>query len=460
MTLPRAPLELDSAAEAAPSARLLSNGELTSLVSADGSGFLQLGWRRVTSWTPDAVESGEGLFFYLRDEEDGALWSLGRAPVPGAPERYLAVGAPGALRIERRERGIEAVCEITLAADAPVELRRIRLRNESGRERRLPVASYLGVVLHHPGGHAGHPGFSKLFVQTSVDANAGLLFARRRPRGPEPEPLHLAHALFGPGDASCETDRARFVGRGRSLAAPAALDPEARLSGTVGNVLDPIASWRRELVLAPGAEAELLSVVALGESEAAARALALRMEGAFDATRAGAERRARAELARSGLAPEQGAYLEALLAQMLRGVPALRAPAELFRRVRGAPDDLWMFGIPPDAPLVVVEDGPAAAMLARELATAIAYWAGAGVAVRGLVLGGAPGSEAIVAAKPDADPRAVDSARACARLVLRDGWPELATAPPPGRAAYARPSRTPGAELPPRAEPLRLANGV
>ena len=446
-----------------PCARLLSNGALTSLVSAEGTGFTQLDWRRITSWTPDPVEDREGLFLYLRDEEDGALWSLGREPVTGAPDRYHVRSEPGLLRIERSERGIEAVCEIAVGADRHAELRRIALRNAGARPRRLSLTSYVGVVLHHPGGHAGHPGFSKLFVQTSVDAAAGVLFAHRRPRGSAPEPLHLAHALFGPGAASFETDRNRFVGRGRSLASPAALDPGASLSGSVGNVLDPIASWRRELTLAPGETLELLGVIALAENEADARALALEMAapGAFDAVRDGAERRARAERERCGLAPEQAAYLEALLAQMLYGVAALRAPAEVFRRVRGTPDDLCMFGIPPDAPLVVIEDGPAAAALARELETAIAYWSGFGFAVRGLVLGGAaPASEAIAVAKSDADPRAVDSARACARLVLHDSWPDLGAAAAASRPAYASPSRARDGTLPPRARGLRLGNGI
>jgi cyclic beta-1,2-glucan synthetase len=463
MALPGSPPVLVSHAAGGPCARLLSNGALTSLVSAEGSGFTQLDWRRITSWTPDPVEDHEGLFLYLRDEEDGALWSLGREPLAGAPEHYQARSEPGLLRIERSERGIEASCEIAVCTDHPVELRRIRLRNAAGRPRRLSLTSYVGVVLQHPGSHAGHPCFSKLFVQTSVDAAAGVLFARRRPRGSAPEPLHFAHALFGPGAASFETDRARFVGRGRSLASPAALDPGAHLSGSIGNVLDPIASWRRELTLAPGETLELLGTLAVAESEEDARALALEMSapGAFEAVCDGAERRAQAERARCGLTSEQGAYLEALLAQMLYGVPALRAPAEVFRRVRGTPDDLWTFGIPPDAPLVVIEDGTAAEALARELETAIAYWSGSGFAVRGLVLGGAgPATETIAVAKSDADPRVLDSARACARLVLRESWPDLGAVAPPSRPARACPSRARDGTLPPRASRLRLANGI
>ena len=49
-----------------------------------------------------------------------------------------------------------------------------------------------------------------------------------------------------------ETDRARFLGRGRTPANPAALDAGTRLSGTTGPVLDPVFSLRRRVRLEPG----------------------------------------------------------------------------------------------------------------------------------------------------------------------------------------------------------------
>ena len=54
------------------------------------------------------------------------------------------------------------------------------------------------------------------------------------------------------GAVEWETDRARFIGRGRSPARPAALDGRA-LSGTTGAVLDPVAAVRERVRLAPGA---------------------------------------------------------------------------------------------------------------------------------------------------------------------------------------------------------------
>jgi cyclic beta-1,2-glucan synthetase len=458
-------------AQEGPCARLLSNGALTTLLTASGSGVTRFGWRQVTSWTPDPVEDGDGTFLYLRDEEDGVAWSAAAAPIPGAPRRYAVSSEPGLVRFERTEHGIEAQCEVTVAPDAHLELRRLRLRNAGRRVRHLSVTSCLGVVIHHAGGHAGHPAFSKLFVQTRVDAAAGVILARRRLRERGGEPLCLAHALFcdvAGSDASFETDRARFLGRGRSLARPAALAPHARLSGTAGNVLDPIASWRRALRLAPGASAELLCVLAVAPEEDEARALALRAAGAgtFEATSAAAEQRARALLAQHQLDEGQGAYLETLLGRVLHGVPGLGAGADVFRRVRGTPEDLWIFGLPPDQPLVVIEPGPAAGGLARELARAIAFWAGHGISVRGLALGGdTAGAEAIVAPPANFPEHAADSARACARLVLDGAWPALAATAPARRVEIVAAPVTPERDGEERGAAsgeaaLRFANGT
>ena len=106
---------------------------------------------------------------------------------------------------------------------------------------------------------ASHPAFSKLFVQTELEPASGALLARRRPRALGEPACWLVHALMSDGDEAekpqYETDRTRFIGRGYSLAAPRALVEAERLSGTVGNVLDPIVSLRRTVELPAGGSA-------------------------------------------------------------------------------------------------------------------------------------------------------------------------------------------------------------
>ena len=50
---------------------------------------------------------------------------------------------------------------------------------------------------------------------------------------------------------SFETDRARFVGRGRTSPRPQALTEPGPLSGSEGSVLDPIVAIRQAVILEP-----------------------------------------------------------------------------------------------------------------------------------------------------------------------------------------------------------------
>src|SRR5204862_6591635 len=119
-----------------------------------------------------------------------------------------------------------------------------------------------------------------------------------------------------------ETDRERFIGRGGSVSQPCAM--RGGLSGTTGNVLDPIVSLRQVLRLEPGATRSVYVLLGAAGDRATALALATPhgVEEAFDR----AELRARAELDRAGLSTARAERLEALTVAMLYGdAPALAA---------------------------------------------------------------------------------------------------------------------------------------
>jgi cyclic beta-1,2-glucan synthetase len=410
-----------------PQARLLSNGRYTVLLTAAGGGVSTWGDTALTAWDGDRVEDANGLFIYLRDLDDGRLWSAAALPCGGAADAQRSEYAEGRLRIERRMHGIASSLEVCVGAD-DVELRRLTLRNASDRPRRIEVTTYSEIILTTAAAFAAHPAFAKLFVQTELADD--VVVARRRPRSAGERPPGMAQALYGPGTLEVETDRARFVGRNRSLAAPAAFDKSQALSGTLGSVLDPIFALRRSAHLQPGADAawDLVSAAAADPDAARALVKAAADRDWRDRAFAAAATRARAQCTAHGWSAAQAEQLQALAGRVLYGDPALRADAAVLRRARGAVAQIWAYAFG-NRPLVVAEvraDGDRAAL--GELLRARAYLAEHGVVLDLLVVCESPALRDAIAGEVKGDGAGTTQLRARGELPGTDHDVLLASA--------------------------------
>jgi len=268
---------------------VLSNGRYTVRLTAAGTGYSELNGRALTRWSPDATRERDGFHIYIRDLDTGRVWTAGLEPAPLEPRHWeFSFDGAGAV-IHRENDDIALRLEIGVPANEDAEVRHLTLTNRGTGSRRLEVTTYAEVVLADPAADAAHPAFSKLFLQTAWAPEHEALLAWRRPRSPDEPVPWLAHRLVGPGGApQYETDRARFIGRGRDVRRPRALEGDAPLSGTVGNVLDPVVSLRREVVLESGESATLIAVLAAGMDRDAVLTAVARLGGEAQ----GEERRA------------------------------------------------------------------------------------------------------------------------------------------------------------------------
>jgi cyclic beta-1,2-glucan synthetase len=181
---------------------------------------------------------------------------MGRRPCGREEDPVEVAREAGLVRFTRRERGLEARLEICVLPTDTGELRRLRMRNTGDRPRSIEVTTHGEVALQETAAHAGHPAFSRLFIQTeAVPASRALLFSRRPRANGEFHPW-MMHALIEPAEISWETDRGRFLGRGGSPRAPRALRDASPLAGTTGDVLDPGCTLRTVVRLQPGEEAQ------------------------------------------------------------------------------------------------------------------------------------------------------------------------------------------------------------
>src|SRR5450432_1988542 len=245
----------------------LANDRYRLTIADDGTGSSHFGVLAITRRTPDRTRETDSFALYIRDLESGDYWSAGAEPVRHAADAYEAITHEGIVTLIREHDGIRTTLEVTLATNTPAEERRLTIENLSGRARALDVTTYAELVLNTVIADTAHPAFSKLFVQTEWDDVREALLAKRRLRATDDEPLWVVHTLRSVGGApklAWETDRMRFIGRGRTTARPRALDAGAELSGTTGAVLDPIFSLRAGVTLAAGAHAELIAMLGAG----------------------------------------------------------------------------------------------------------------------------------------------------------------------------------------------------
>ncbi|OXM17146.1 GH36-type glycosyl hydrolase domain-containing protein [Paenibacillus herberti] len=361
-----------------PEVCVLSNGSFTSVVTASGSGLIRSEGVSLTRWREEALTDSYGPAVYIRDLTGGLLWSPTFYPIgsegSGASARFRLDKA----EFRRREGGIASSMDIVVAPEHSAELRIITLENESRETRLLEVTTYLELALAPPSVDDAHPAFSKLFVQTSHDETSGALLAWRRPRSPEDKPLWAVHILHAGseevGPVEYETDRARFLGRGHSLASPRCAGE--RLSGSTGAVLDPAFVMRRKIRLEPGERATLTAVSGMAASRGEALQLVreLLAPGKREAASELAWTLSVISLRQHGLNQAEAAAMQKLAGRILYTPPLSRERAEAVRANRLGQSGLWALGLSGDLPIVLLRVGDLADMaFARRMVNGHGY---------------------------------------------------------------------------------------
>ena len=367
-----------------PEVHLLSNGQYHVMATHAGGGYSRWGNLAVTRWREDATCDGWGTFIYLRDRDSGSYWSTAYQPTLRTADHYEAIFVQARAEYRRRDQSIETHTEISVSPEDNVEIRRVTLTNQSLRVRHIEVTSYAEVVLAPLNSDLAHRTFSNLFVQTEIVRDRQAILCTRRRRTPEEQIPWMFHLMAAPGavidEPSFETDRARFIGRGRTPANPVVLDVTNRmstLSNTDGSVLDPIVAIRRTITLLPDESATVQIISGVASTREAALALLENycdrhfVERAFEMAWFQSQ-----EVLRHLNIAEADAQIYGRLASSVIYSNALRrtAPSIIARNQLGQ-SGLWRFAISGDLPIVLIRIGNLNRIdLVKQALQAHAYW--------------------------------------------------------------------------------------
>ncbi|HEY9512146.1 MAG TPA: glucoamylase family protein, partial [Rhodanobacter sp.] len=372
-----------------PALQLLSNGRYHVMVSSAGGGYSRRHELAVTRWREDITRDQWGAFCYLRDVASGAYWSTAYQPTARKTELFEAIFSDARAEFRVRERDFDAHTEIVVSPEDDIELRRTRITNRSRMRRTIELTSYAEVVLAPAIADTLHPAFSKLFVQTELVPALQAIVCTRRPRAQDEAVPWMCH-LLAVHDAdideiSYETDRARFLGRGRDLAQPRALDADCvKLSNAAGSVLDPIVAIRCRITLEPEQSAMVDLVTGIADTREGCLQLIGKYRDRHLADRvfdlAWTHSQVLLRQLNASLADAQ--MYEHMATAIIYPNAQLRAASGVLRNNRRGQSGLWGQAISGDLPIVLLHIGDLAHIeLVRQLVRAHAYWRVKGLAV-------------------------------------------------------------------------------
>ena len=233
-----------------PWINVLANPNFGTLVSESGMSYtwvLNAHELRLTPWNNDPVSDLNGEAFFIRDEESGRFWSPTGLPATGNG-KYTTKHGFGYSIFEFSVDGISSALTMFVDEVEPIKYIIIKLKNSSGRARKISLTGYMEWVL------GVDKSKSQMHTITEFDNNNQALLAHNNFI-----PEFQNRVAFFATDAKQLTytgDRTEFLGRNGQLSNPEAMN-RARLSGKTGAALDPCAAIQVSFDLADEEEYEI-----------------------------------------------------------------------------------------------------------------------------------------------------------------------------------------------------------
>ncbi len=387
---------LETPHTAIPRTHLLSNGRYAVMLDNAGSGYSA--YERelfLTRWREDLVSNQSGSYLYLRDRKSNFLWSNTYQPTCVEPESYEVLYSSDKVEFKRRDRNLFVHTEVTVSPEDNVEIRRVSLINLAGEKRTIEVTSFGEVALNSFRADQAHPAFSKMFIQSEFLPDYDCLVFARRPRSVREQPQFFFHMLTMKTvweRVDFDSSRFSFIGRGRSVENPDALD--GALARNQGSILDPIFALRTGLEIDPSHVESLNFISGYAANREELMLLIRRYKELHQISRAFemAWSQASVELRNEQMSAKLFPVFQRLGNALLFNVTQLRGSAEVIQRNKLAQQNLWRFGISGDLPMVVVRvTEPSHIKLVQELLAAHSYLRVRGLAFDLVILNEYPG---------------------------------------------------------------------
>ncbi len=254
----------------APWVNVVGNLNFGSVISESGSSYtwaINAHEYRITPWSNDPVSDAGGEAFYLRDEDTGSFWSPSPFPSKGSAP-YVTTHGFGYTVFEHIEQGIYSEMCTFVDKTSPVKFIVLKIRNQSGRERKFSATGFLEIILGDVRSK------TNMHILSEHDGPTGALMFRNRYNTAFTDRVTFFKTTDA-GNLSFTADRTEFIGRNRNLNNPQAMY-RRRLTGRTGAGMDTCAALQVKFDLLEGEEKEIIFQIGSEENGREARTLLLR----------------------------------------------------------------------------------------------------------------------------------------------------------------------------------------
>ena len=340
-----------------PAANHMSNGSYSVLITSDGDGFSLWKETLLYRWRPD-IYADTGFYIYIRDTGLNTYWSTAHHPAKVKADKYQVVFSPHQSEFIRQDKGIVTTTLVSIMPDYNLEVRKVKLKNLSSRERQLEVTSYMEAAIATLAAESSHPAYNKLFVESEFLEDRNLFISkRRRGSGGGPYAMQLLQTDANlVRDVEYESSRVKFIGRNNNLQNPQAVWGGAHLSNSTDFSGDSIMSIRACVSLSAGETASITFISGLFESREAVLSacdefsVTYRIEDAVERFR----QQSRIELKYLDMTGNQQRAFQNIIRQIYYPHRYFRAPDENIRRNWSGQNGLWKFSISGDNPIMLL----------------------------------------------------------------------------------------------------------
>ncbi len=223
---------------------------------------------RITRFRPNSVPLDRpGHYVYIRDDETGEFWSVSWQPVGKDfnKAKYICRHGLSYSKFQCDYQGIKAEQLLFIPVDDDVELWDVKIRNASGRLRKLSVFSYVEFSFHHV--EIDNQNFQMSLYASGSNYRDGII---EYDFYYEPWTYHFFASNFEPDGFDALRDR--FIGKYRTESNPIGVE-RGKLQNSTELGGNHCGALHKRLTLQVGEEVRLIFMLGVGSREEAGYAL-------------------------------------------------------------------------------------------------------------------------------------------------------------------------------------------